>query len=103
MWVLMPPGRVPPRWSDRARQMSLVPLLPDEATHLLESRSASLELTLDEERVARLAARGASAGAIGAELHMTKRSVYRRLARLRKRVGARNAAELAAELSKLGF
>ncbi|MDP9068275.1 MAG: LuxR C-terminal-related transcriptional regulator [Actinomycetota bacterium] len=103
VWVLMPPRRVPPRWSDRGVDMLLVPLMPDEATSLLEEGTAALGLTDEEERVARLAARGESADAIAAELHMTKRSVYRRLARLRKRLGVENATQLAGRLSKLGF
>lgn len=103
MWVLMPPRRVPARWAERALDMLLVPLMPDEAAELLQEGTAPLGLTVEDERVARLAARGRSADVIAAELHMTKRSVYRRLARLRKRVGVDNAAELAGRLSKLGF
>ena len=83
--------------------MLLVPLMPAEATQLLESGTASLSLTVEEEQVARLAARGESADAIAEALHMTKRSVYRRLARLRRLAGAENAAQLAGRLSKLGF
>ncbi len=103
MWVLMPPRRVPPRWADRAFDMLLVPLMPDEAAGLLERGTAPLGMTPEEEQVARLAARGESAEAIAATLHMSRRSVYRRLARLRKRVGVENPADLPSRLSKLGF
>ena len=103
VWVLMAPPLVPSRWAERVRTMSLVPLMPDEAIQLLESGTAPLGLTVEDERVARLAARGASAEAIALELHMTKRSAYRRLARLRKRVGARNATELAGWLLMRGI
>ncbi|MFN2525825.1 MAG: helix-turn-helix domain-containing protein [Actinomycetota bacterium] len=103
VWVLMTPPRVPDRWLGRASEMLLVPLMPDEATQLLETGTAPLALTVEEEQVARLAARGESADAIAAALHMSKRSVYRRLTRLRRLTGVENAAELAGRLSNLGF
>lgn len=75
----------------------------EEASQLLETGSAAVAMSPEDEQIARLAARGESVETIAASLHLTKRSVYRRLARLRKRVGAQNAAELAGRLSKLGF
>lgn len=81
----------------------MVPLMPDEAAQLLETGTTGLGMTVEEEQVARLAARGESAEAIARTLHMSRRSVYRRLASLRKRVGVENATELPTRLSKLGF
>ncbi len=83
--------------------MLLVPLMPDEAAQLLETGTIPLGMTVEEEQVARLVARGESPETIAATLHMSKRSVYRRLATLRRRVGVENAADLPARLSQLGF
>ncbi len=83
--------------------MALVPLIPEEAEQLLDAGGAVPGLTLEDERIARLVARGRSAEVIARELHMTERSVYRRLATLRKRLGVSSGAELAARLAERGF
>jgi DNA-binding NarL/FixJ family response regulator len=103
VWVLISEEDVPPRWKDRAVALSLIPLLPEEADGILRTGSTNLLASNEDEAVARLAARGASANDIARELHMTPRSVYRRLARLRDRLGARSSAELAARLNEHGF
>jgi DNA-binding CsgD family transcriptional regulator len=94
---------VPARWRDRALRLSLVPLLPEEADGVLRDGWTDAIATPEDEEVARLAARGASATEIARELHMTPRSVYRRLARLRDRLGARTSTELVARLAEHGF
>jgi DNA-binding NarL/FixJ family response regulator len=83
--------------------MVLVSVMPNEVDQILDSGSALPTLSSEEEDIARRAAAGMSAEGIARDLHMTSRSVYRRLARLREKVGAKNSAELAARLSKLGF
>ena len=103
MWVLVPEDALPERWARRALPLSLVRLLPEEAEGLLENGSTAPAISEEEEDLARLVASGMGAPEIARRLHMTPRSVYRRLARLRKRVGARNSTELAAILAKQGF
>jgi DNA-binding CsgD family transcriptional regulator len=103
VYVLMVPEQVPERWSGRARSLSLVPLDPDEASQVLSKGSATPSMSQEEESVAKLVARGHSARAIAQALHMTERSVYRRLARLRKRAGVETTAQLAAQLAHQGF
>ncbi len=83
--------------------MSLVRLLPEEAEKLLQSGQTWPAMSLEEENLARLVASGMGAPEIARRLHMTPRSVYRRLAGLRRRFGARNSTELAAFLAKQGF
>ncbi len=83
--------------------LALVPLMAAEADEMLAGRLIVPELSREDEGLARLAAQGLSAEEIAKRLHMTPRSVYRRLARLRERFGASTSAELAARLARLGF
>lgn len=103
VWVLVPKDALPERWAHRALPLSLVRLLPEESEQLLENGATSPAMSLEEESLARLVARGMGAPDIARQLHMTPRSVYRRLARLRKRFDARTSTELAAILAKQGF
>lgn len=103
VWVLLSEEDVPARWQGRAVPLALIPLLPEEADGILRSGWTEALATPEDEAVARLAARGASANDIARQLHMTPRSVYRRLARLRERLGAGSSAELVARLTEHGF
>ena len=103
VWILIPDKSLPERWADRAVSLALVRLLPEESERLLATGETGPSLHPEEEQLARLAARGMGAEDIARTLHMTPRSVYRRLARLRKRFGATSRAELAAVLAKHGF
>jgi DNA-binding NarL/FixJ family response regulator len=103
VWLLVPEDALPDRWAMRAIRLSLVRLLPEESEQLLEQGVTSPALSAEEEGLARLVALGMGAPDIAEALHMTPRSVYRRLARMRKRFGARNSTELAAMLAKQGF
>ena len=103
VWVLVPEDALPERWVQRALPLALVRLLPEESEQLLDRGMASPAMSIEEEDLARLVASGMGAPDIARRLHMTPRSVYRRLARMRKRFGARNSTELAAMLAKQGF
>ena len=103
VWLLVPEDALPERWAARAIPLSLVRLLPEESEQLLERGVTSPAMSTEEEGLARLVASGMGAPDIAQALHMTPRSVYRRLARMRKRFGARNSTELAAMLAKQGF
>lgn len=102
-WVLLPPEMVPKRWRHRAVTITLVPLLPSEAQQILTTESATPDIDPEDEAVLRLAGRGLSSQAIARELKVTPRSVQRRLARLRDRLGVDARADLPAVLSSRGF
>lgn len=102
-WLLLAPEAVPERWRDRSVPMMLVPLLPGEASSLLAGEPVLPVVSKDDETLLRMAARGASAGAIARRLHVGPRTVQRRLARYRKDLGVTTHAELRAELAKRGF
>ena len=102
-WVLMPADQVPGRWADRSFPMAIVPLLPSELDELMQGRSVAPHLTAEEEVLAGYVAAGYSTEEIAKRVHMTTRSVYRRLARLRERVGAESTAELVSRLARMGF
>jgi DNA-binding CsgD family transcriptional regulator len=102
-WVLLPEAAVPERWRSRAIAMWLVPLLPDEAEQILEEGRAEPGMTPAEEAVACLVARGMTVDAIARQLRISPRSVNRRLASLRERIGVASTAELAAALASRGF
>ena len=99
MWLLIDPGAVPAGMATRVVPMALVALLPDE----VDALEGGTDAGPDEAEVASLAARGLPAAEIATRLHISRRTAYRRLARLREAVGARNSAELAARLSERGF
>ena len=103
VWVLMPKGSIPPRWAGRAIDLALVPLAPDEAKGVLAAGSAVPSLDRDDEKLAHLVAQGLSAEEIARVAHMTPRSVYRHMARLRRKVGARSTSELISHLAREGF
>jgi DNA-binding NarL/FixJ family response regulator len=100
-WIFLRGEPVPGRWRERASAGYLVPLLPGEATQLLDAVDA-LDPSEDEELV-RLVARGLAAPEIAAELGKSLRSTQRHLARLRRRFGVATTAELATILRDRGF
>ncbi len=102
-WVLLPPDQVPDVWRTRAREMSLVALLPEESRGLLAGERPLVPVDPDEEQLLRLVTRGASANSIARELGITPRTVQRRLARLRERFEVGSTAELAVVLARRGL
>ncbi len=102
-WILVAPGALPDRWRDRAAPMFLVPLLPEEARDVLAGQPAGSQLHGEDLSLARLVARGVPVDDCARRLHLTSRTVYRRLARLRRLVGVTTTSELVAELARRGF
>lgn len=102
-WFFLRPDAVPHQWRNRAVPVLLVPLLPGEAGQLLGGGESLPEIDPEQQRLVGLVARGLSTAAIAHELGITRRSVERRLASLRERLGVRSTAELAALLSRQGF
>lgn len=103
LWVLVNLEALPDRWKGRAVPLALVGLLPEEARQFIKGEIPRVKLDRDDEELARLAARGVAVDDIASALHLTSRSVYRRLARLRRQFEARTNAELASRLTKYGF
>ncbi len=101
VWVFIA-GEVPSRWLDRARPGSLVALLPEEADALLGHDDTE---TIDDHdrELAHLLARGLTVPAIARQLGVSPRSVDRRLASLRERLGVGSTPELALALARRGF
>jgi DNA-binding CsgD family transcriptional regulator len=64
----------------------------------VSGRRASGELTDAEERVASLAARGASNKEIAAKLYVSVHTVEAHLSRVYRKLGVRSRAQLAAKL-----
>lgn len=103
-WLFLSPDAVPERWRDRTRPAVYVPLLPDEARQLLSAEApVTPSLSPRDERVARLAAAGRTSASIARELGVSRRTVDRRLAVLRDRLGVTSSVELAVRLSARGL
>ncbi len=102
VWVLMDHEAVPPHLRERSVDLALVALLPRELESLLGERAVRLA-SAEDESVAALVARGVPTPELARHLSISRRTAYRRVARLKKQVGARSHPELVARLSELGF
>jgi hypothetical protein len=103
IFVLVTPDQVPQAWASRGVPLILLPLLPEEAGHFLNGESVEpvgerWDLTLIKRIVART-----STDAIAKELCVAPRTLYRRLARLRRKYGASTTEELRTMLVAAGF
>jgi DNA-binding NarL/FixJ family response regulator len=102
-WVLIASDDVPEQWRHRCIQVSMVRLLPGEASRLLSGSHNGPTFDHEDEELANLLADGVRVEDIADRMHMTRRSVYRRIARLRAELGVATVTELATKLSRLGF
>jgi len=102
-WLLFHPDDLPEGWKGRGVPMVLVPMLPDEVGFALEMEGALPGADPEDEPLLRLAARGLPSKTIARELHMSLRSVQRRLGRFTRRFNLGSRAELAAFLARRGF
>lgn len=102
-WMFLAEDAVPERWRSRAQRVWFVPLLPEEAAHLLTAGETTPDVDPEDERIARLIAEGLSIDAISTRLDMSARSVHRRVARLRQRFDVASNRELATALARRGF
>jgi DNA-binding NarL/FixJ family response regulator len=102
-WLVLDPDDVPERWSHRSMQVTVLRLSPDEARRILSADHAHPTVAPEDEELARLVASGVGVSEISKRLHLTRRSIYRRLARLRGAFGVATVGELAAKLSRLGY
>jgi DNA-binding NarL/FixJ family response regulator len=102
-WLLIESDDVPEQWSRRSMRITVIRLAPDEARRVLSNDHATPLIGPDHEELAHLVARGLSVSEMSAQLHLTPRSVYRRLAHLRGMFGVATLSELATKLSRLGY
>ena len=102
-WLLIESDDVPEQWSRRSMRITVIRLAPDEAKRVLSNDHAGPMIGPDHEELAHLVASGLSVSEMSQQLHLTPRSVYRRLARLRSVFGVATLNELATKLSRLGY
>lgn len=81
----------------------LVALLPEEIDNLLASHHVDPLADKTELALIRLLAAGHPVNKMARDLSLAPRSVYRRLAKLRRRYRVDSNTELAAELVRAGF
>jgi DNA-binding NarL/FixJ family response regulator len=102
-WLLVEPASVPPALRARARTMAVVPLLAVEAQCVLDVASPWAQLSAEDGALAAALVRGQASKVIAHELGVTRRTVERRIGRLRERLGVDSNEALCARLSQLGF
>ena len=102
-WLLIESDDVPEQWSRRSMRITVIRLAPDEARRVLSNDHAAPLVGPDHEELAHLVASGLSVSEMSRQLHLTPRSIYRRLARLRAVFGVATLNELATKLSRLGY
>ena len=100
-WFLIAPHALPEEWRDRAVPVYMIRLDSDDvggfALHLDDLHT---KLAPEEKEIARLLSQGVPPREIAMTLHLSRRSVFRRLARLRQLMGAKSNGELATKLAK---
>ena len=99
-WFLIAAHALPEEWRERAIPVYMVRLTDEEVEPFVPPNDARFTLDAEERSIARLLARGVSPRAISETLHLSRRSVFRRLARLRQMHGVETNAELATKLAK---
>ncbi|HEY7873940.1 MAG TPA: hypothetical protein VIG64_02340 [Actinomycetota bacterium] len=102
-WLLIESDDVPEQWSHRSMRITVIRLAADEARRVLSNDHAGPLIGPDHEELAHLVASGLSVSQMSQQLHLTSRSVYRRLARLRSVFGVATLSELSAKLNRLGY
>lgn len=100
-WFLIAPHALPEGWRDRAVPVYMLKL-SDEDVKAFAPHEISLVDRLDpeEKAIARLVATGVQPSEIANTLHLSRRSVFRRLARLRQLTSTNTNTELATKLAK---
>ena len=102
-WLFLRSDSVPEKWHDRAISVSLVPRLAGELEGVVSGDGVEFVPEPEDVVLYKLIARGLPAPAIARELGIATRSVHRRLARLRERLGVETTAQLAAAFARRGF
>lgn len=101
-WLILT-GPVPKRWRGRAVPLHMVPLLPSETERIVAGATALPGVTVEDEPLLRVVAKGKKTSAMARELGLPQRTIERRLERLRRLLGVPSTADLVALLARLGF
>lgn len=101
-WLVLT-GPVPERWRERAVSLHLIPLLPVESNRIVAGAVALPGITVEDEPLLRTIARGSKTAAMAKELGIPKRTLERKLERLRRQLKVTSTADLIALLARLGF
>lgn len=99
-WFLIAPHALPEEWRDRAIPVFMVNLADEDVLPLMSRGDLRDQLDAEEKAVAELAAKGIAPHQMATMLHLSRRSVFRRLAHLRQLTGSETNAELATKLAK---
>ena len=100
-WFLISPHALPEEWRERAVPVYMIRLdSADVENFVLHSADMYERLESEEIEIARLLAQGVPPRDIALRLHLSRRSVFRRLARLRQLFDAKSNGELATKLAK---
>jgi DNA-binding NarL/FixJ family response regulator len=107
-WLLVSPSAVQDAWQSRAIPMALIPLLPHELDARLSGGDQQAPphdeaKLLNEARLLNLVAQGRPKRQMAKDLHISIRTLDRRLHVLRESFGVRSLAELAAAAARRGF
>ena len=100
-WLLLDRDSVPPSMEGRVIELGLVRVFPGEIERLLAARE--MTLSQEEASIAAFVARGVPISDIARQLHLSRRTVYRRISKLKELVGAGENDDLAAGLIERGF
>lgn len=100
-WFLVAAHALPEEWQNRAIPVFLVSLDAEDVEPFLPR--GDIKEMIDDEGVgvARLVSHGVAPRDIADRLHLSRRSVFRRLAHLRQLTDSETNAELATKLAKL--
>lgn len=101
-WLIVTEN-VPTVWRERARTVTLIPLVPEELKSLIDGHRTQPTINPEHLPIMTAIARGMPAREIAREIGVTPRTVYRHVARLRESFNVDTLAELGAELARRGF
>jgi DNA-binding CsgD family transcriptional regulator len=99
-WYIVAEHALPRDWQARAIPVFLVSLNDEDVERLRPTTELRALLDDDDRSVASLVAEGVAPHEIAERLHLSRRSVFRRLARLRQLTGSATNAQLATKLAK---
>lgn len=99
-WFLVAEHALPEGWHERAIPVYLISISLSDVKRLQPLDGTAPSFDDDDQAVARLVAEGFLPQQIAARLHLSRRSVFRRLAHLRQLMDCETNAQLATKLAK---
>ena len=102
-WLSSDPEEIPEAWRARVVPLFFVPLMPGEVNQVLRHGNSFSQIPDEDLTILRFLAAGAPVTQVAREMRLPLRTVQRRVARYRDRLGASTTTELAALLARRGF